>query len=258
MKKPNKQVLQEEIVQLFENEYAIIPEAQGIIADDNISQAKLFDAYQQLFQNYSSLLQSYVRNTKISDIIQKKLYDSRDQLEKQKKVLYKAATIDQLTEIYNRAHLMEILQAEFQRSLNFNEVFSCIMFDIDDFKQVNDSYGHPMGDEVIKRIATIAKGCIRGADILGRYGGEEYLIVLPKTSVDGAMIIAEKIREQVGDTIFKHRGNSLKCTISLGISDSNIEAIESYEDLIFNTDSALYQAKQTGKNKTAIFGTTTE
>lgn len=249
----NQSYSHDELAKLFKNEYAIIKQAEKLLSDKEISKKELYHAYNQLAEQYKSILQSFVKITKISDINQRKLYDSHQELERQKLILYKAATTDQLTDIYNRAYLMDVLQTEYQRSQRFSEVFSCVIFDIDDFKKVNDTYGHQMGDEVIKNIASIARKNIRSTDIVGRYGGEEYLIIMPNTDAKGATIIAEKIREMVAKTDFRNRKKRITCTISLGISDTTIRSIKSHDDVLFNSDSALYQAKKTGKNKTITF-----
>ncbi|MFK5984173.1 MAG: GGDEF domain-containing protein [Pseudomonadota bacterium] len=253
MDKYNQQHSHDELAQLFKNEYATIKLTEKVLKDDNISKKELYKAYDKLAQQYASILQSFVKITKISDINQKKLYDSHQELEQQKLILYKAATTDQLTDIYNRAYLMDVLQTEHQRSQRFAEVFSCVMFDIDDFKKINDTYGHQMGDEVIKNIAAIAKKNIRSTDIVGRYGGEEFLIIMPNTYAKGAAVFAEKIRNIVAKTDFSNRKKRITCSISLGISDTTINSIKTHDDLLFNTDSALYHAKQTGKNNTKIF-----
>lgn len=249
----NQHYSHDELAKLFKNEYATIKQAEELLSNKEINKKELYHAYKQLSEQYKSILQSFVKITKISDINQRKLYDSHQELERQKQILYRAATTDQLTDIYNRAYLMDVLQTEHQRSQRFSEVFSCVMFDIDDFKKVNDSYGHQMGDEVIKNIASIARKNIRSTDIVGRYGGEEYLIIMPNTNAQGATVIAEKIREMVAKTDFRNRKKRINCTISLGISDTTISSIKTHDDMLFNTDTALYQAKKTGKNKTMIF-----
>lgn len=238
---------------VFKGEYKTLKKTEQILNDKNITLPELCAAYKKLAKNYSNLLQEFVKITKISDINQKKLFDSYNEVEKQKIILYKAATIDQLSNIYNRAFLMESLETEFKRSRRFNETFSCILFDIDDFKLVNDTYGHQMGDVVIENIASIASDQIRSTDILGRYGGEEFMIIMPNTDHNGAKIIADKIRACIARTDFSYKNNRVNCTISLGITDSNIDAPDDQDDILFKADTALYQAKAQDKNRYVVY-----
>jgi len=213
----------------------------------------LQDSFKTLLDNYKRLLHEFSKITKISDINQKKLFDSYNEVEQQKVILYKAATTDQLTNIYNRAFLMESLDTEFERSKRFNQEYSCILFDIDDFKNINDTYGHQMGDVVINNVAAVAAGLIRSTDIFGRYGGEEFLIIMPNTSIDGATVISEKIRKKIACTDFSYHKNRITCTISLGLSDSEMGHPVSSDDMLYNVDSALYKAKSAGKNVSIVY-----
>ncbi|WP_198264741.1 GGDEF domain-containing protein [sulfur-oxidizing endosymbiont of Gigantopelta aegis] len=238
---------------VFKGEYKTLKEIELVLNKKDIDFPELNEAYSKLAGHYSDLLQEFVKITKISDINQKKLFDSYNEVEKQKVILYKAATVDQLSNIYNRAFLMESLETEFERSKRFNETFACILFDIDDFKQVNDTYGHQMGDVVIENIAGIASDQIRSTDILGRYGGEEFMIIMPNTDFNGASIIAEKIRESIMRTDFSLKKNRVNCTISLGVTDSNLGDHKDSDDVLFKADTALYQAKAEGKNKFVVY-----
>jgi diguanylate cyclase (GGDEF)-like protein len=238
---------------VFKGEYKILKETELVLNNKSISLSELSEAYSKLAANYSDLLQEFVKITKISDINQKKLFDSYNEVEKQKVILYKAATVDQLSNIYNRAFLMESLETECERSKRFSETFACILFDIDDFKQVNDTYGHQMGDVVIENIAGIASDQIRSTDVLGRYGGEEFMIIMPNTDFNGAMIIAEKIRASIMRTDFSLKKNRVNCTVSLGVTDSNNADPKDPDDVIFKADKALYQAKAEGKNKFVVY-----
>lgn len=238
---------------VFKSEYKALKEAENVLNGEAHDKEFLVDAYKKLTEKYKELLNETVKITKISDINQKKLYDSYNEVERQKVILYKAATIDSLSNIYNRAFLMESLEAEFERSKRFNEAFSCVLFDIDNFKHINDTYGHQMGDVVIKNIAAVASDLIRSTDILGRYGGEEFLIIMPNTDVEGAMIISDKIRKTIEHTDFGYRKNRINCTVSMGISDSNLGMPATYDELLFKVDTALYQAKSSGKNTCTVF-----
>jgi two-component system, cell cycle response regulator len=161
------------------------------------------------------------------------------------------SVIDGLTQLYNRRHIMEAYRLEFSKSERYDSDLSLMMIDIDDFKKINDSYGHLTGDLVLRHLAGIMKSNIRNIDLPGRYGGEEFLIVLPGTRKESALVVAERIREQVQGYHFKTMNNEpVSVTISIGLcSFSDVEIRNNELELIKIADSRLYAAKKTGKNK---------
>ena len=122
-----------------------------------------------------------------------------------------------------------------------------MMLDIDHFKKINDTYGHLAGDFVLKEIAKIIKDSIRKSDICGRFGGEEFVIVLPNTKLSGAMKLAERIRETIQNHTFDFNGKKINVTVSIGITSVGVN--DSYESLISRADEALYEAKEKGRNR---------
>jgi len=152
--------------------------------------------------------------------------------------------LDRLTQLYNRYKLDSVLKFEFERSRRSNSLFSIILFDIDDFKKVNDIYGHVVGDSVLKEFSEIIKSHVRQIDTPGRWGGEEFMIILPESSADGGEILAEKLRVQINAYNFTTVGH---ITASFGVAgfDANISDIE----LIARADESMYRAKKTGKNR---------
>lgn len=160
----------------------------------------------------------------------------------------KLATTDGLTGLYNHRRFQETLAEEFKR-LNRNSLpFSLMLTDIDYFKKVNDNYGHPAGDIVLKGVSKIIREEIRDVDVPARYGGEEFAVILPGTNAEGAKNIAERLRKAVMDTIFSADGKPLKITISIGVATAPIDA-KGKEELIEKTDKALYHAKNNGRNQ---------
>ncbi len=159
--------------------------------------------------------------------------------------------IDGLTQIYNRRHIMELFKIEFSKVSRHGSELSVLMLDIDDFKKINDHYGHLSGDLVLKGIAAIIKSSIRNIDLPGRYGGEEFFIILPDTSKEKALIVAERIRKEVSVNKFKiHSGEQINATISIGLSCSSELSGEANEiELIRIADMRLYQAKKGGKDR---------
>lgn len=165
-----------------------------------------------------------------------------------KKEIEKIASTDKLTGIYNRRMLDEILQIEIEVAQRHERDLSLIIIDIDYFKNINDNYGHLIGDETLKRMSTIISENIRASDIFGRYGGEEFLIICTQTNKDNAYILAEKIRSIIEKYNFNKIGTK---TISLGIS--SFEKNDTIETLFKKADKALYSAKESGRNKTIIY-----
>ncbi len=159
---------------------------------------------------------------------------------------------DGLTKLYNKRHFLEILEREVNRSIRYQSVFSLIFLDIDDFKKVNDTYGHIFGDMVLKRISEIITQVIRASDVACRFGGEEFLIMMPEIKKKDVCTAAERIRKEVEKSEFKtSTGEIVKVTVSLGVATSNdINFKESnIDELIKMSDGKMYMAKNKGKNR---------
>jgi diguanylate cyclase (GGDEF)-like protein len=162
------------------------------------------------------------------------------------------ARMDLLTGIYNRRGLFELGLRELDRAQRFDRPLCAIMVDIDHFKRVNDTYGHPIGDLVLKELADRLKTHLRSIDILSRYGGEEFVILLPETDLDQAKEVAERLREIAEKTLFTPDGLSLPITISQGISILNGKTSD-ITTLIKHADDAMYISKRSGRNQVSTF-----
>jgi diguanylate cyclase (GGDEF)-like protein len=160
--------------------------------------------------------------------------------------IYRLTTVDGLTQVFNRRYFLEQLDREVSRAKRYRRELSLILFDIDHFKQINDSFGHLAGDYVLKQLATVVKGKIRREDILSRYGGEEFAIVLPEIDAPNALALAEKIRKIVEKAPFKFEDTKISVTVSVGVATTN-EADDA-ASLIKRTDEKLYEAKGAGRN----------
>lgn len=159
------------------------------------------------------------------------------------------ATTDELTNVFNRRYANEFLKKEVERSRRTDRCFSVMMADIDDFKRINDSHGHPTGDRVLRMISEVLIRGVREYDLVGRYGGEEFLIVTPETSTAAAAQVAERLRLQVAGAEFRAMdGERISVTASFGIA-SYPEDGDSAEDLLVRADERLYVAKRAGKNR---------
>ncbi len=184
------------------------------------------------------------------DSMNKALEDQRQQLET-------LSRIDGLTGLLNRRHFDERLEAEFSRSTRYHAPLSCLLLDIDHFKNVNDTFGHPFGDHVIQQVSDVTRHVLRDVDVLARYGGEELVALLPETSFDEAMRAAERVRVGIAELSLKTTGNAgVKCTASIGVSTYPSHGIDSAHALIRLADQGLYQAKQSGRNRVGHLAST--
>lgn len=162
------------------------------------------------------------------------------------------ATIDGLTGLYNHRAFQERIETEIERARRFGSKVSLLMMDIDNFKRLNDTYGHSMGDEVLRRIGCKIVENIRNIDFAARYGGEEFTVVLPETNLEGAKITAERIREAIKDYRITHGENLISVTVSIGVSTYPDNA-SSRVDLIEKADAALYEAKRSGRDRVCSY-----
>jgi diguanylate cyclase (GGDEF)-like protein len=168
-------------------------------------------------------------------------------LQKELKLL---ASIDPMTQLYNRRHFANISQHYLSLAKRDNHEISIIMLDIDKFKNVNDTYGHQIGDEVIISLAQLLKKNIRKSDIVCRYGGEEFVVMLPNTKLDQARVVAEEIRKNTQDLrIPIETKKEINFTISLGVSSIHLDKENALEDALKRADDALYNAKELGRNR---------
>ncbi len=164
----------------------------------------------------------------------------------------KMATTDGLTGLFNHRLFQEKLSGEFKRFKRFSKPISLVLADIDHFKKVNDTYGHPVGDLVLKRVAQVIKETVRDIDIPARYGGEEFAVILPGTPGEGAMNIAERLRQKVKGSPLFSDGRQINVSMSIGIATSPSDA-KSKEELIEKADKALYHAKHSGRDRCMLW-----
>jgi len=160
---------------------------------------------------------------------------------------------DGLTGIYNRRFLDLRLEEEYKRYMRSGRSFSLLMIDIDNFKKVNDSYGHQFGDQVLKVIAVCCSSSVRGSDIVARFGGEEFTIALMDSDVKGALAFAERLRMKIEQTrVTNENGVSISVTASIGIASIE-QSLAEHKQILGNADKALYASKESGKNCVTVF-----
>jgi diguanylate cyclase (GGDEF)-like protein len=166
--------------------------------------------------------------------------------------LEKIGRTDGLTQLYNRRAWEELLAAEFNRMERSGHVSVLAMFDIDHFKQVNDNFGHQAGDEVIRHVAETMRQIKRQADIAGRYGGEEFGMILMDTDLEGAKLFAERLRNAIEHSTVLYDGQEIRFTISIGLAKVG-NFMGGYERWLKYADQALYHAKEHGRNQVSVF-----
>ena len=183
----------------------------------------------------------------VTDIASNKL-----RLEEANLQLQSLSRTDALTQLNNRGFWEECLQQEYRRAMRSGLVVSLVIFDIDHFKKVNDTYGHQAGDEVIRNTSRTLKDSIRTTDISGRYGGEEFVVILVDTSANDARVFTERLRKKIEASVVQYEGQDISYTISLGIAQLTND-MESPRQWLECADTALYTAKETGRNLSIIY-----
>ncbi len=188
-----------------------------------------------LIELFSQLIGASIGNVKLFEKIQRQ------------------ATTDGLTGLTNHKTFYEVLERELWRSRRYGGKIALIMIDIDNLKKINDTYGHRAGDKVILKISRKIRECIRQIDTAARYGGDEFAVILPNTSLADATVVAERMVEQVANSPVMWKNNSISLSISVGLGQYDAES--NPEDITSHSDEALYTAKQAGKNTVKIFDT---
>jgi len=176
----------------------------------------------------------------------------QDELMLKNATLARMSSIDVLTDLRTRRYVMDCLSIEFLRARRYETPLAVLMADLDNFKKVNDEFGHPGGDAVLRGVSELLLSGLRATDVAGRYGGEEVIVLLPQNTTEGAEVMAERWRLQVEEAVFElPDGRSANVTISIGIACFE-STFETPYDLVAAADSALYLAKQKGRNRVEI------
>jgi two-component system, cell cycle response regulator len=175
-----------------------------------------------------------------------------EKLSREKTKLERFAITDYLTGIYNIRYFYNRIEEEFSRAVRYRQPLSCIMFDIDHFKKVNDNFGHRVGDIILREFAQLVKMHTRRSDVFARYGGEEFILLLPQTPIKGAVAEAERIRIAIKEHQFDAIRKKIDIAVSIGISCSPREKIKNYDDLINLADNAMFAAKKKGRDRIVV------
>lgn len=177
----------------------------------------------------------------------------QDALKSKMLELERVSVMDSLTGLYNQRYIYDAMTREINRAKRFHLKLSCIMMDVDHFKDVNDTYGHQRGDTILKELAKIIQSILRGYDFAVRYGGDEFILILCQNTALGAQIVAERIREIVeANPYLQEYNGGRKLTVSVGVATFPDHTMGGYEELISKADHALYMAKKRGRNQIAF------
>ncbi len=177
----------------------------------------------------------------------------QDELQNANLRLRQLSIRDGLTGLYNRRYFYERLAIELERARRHQQPLSCIMTDVDRFKSINDKYGHIFGDYALRKLAAVLSEETRKIDIVSRYGGEEFVFLLPNTNLDQAAHLAERVRTRVDEEVFREGDIEVTLTISLGVSVANPGEMGNPDEFVNRSDMACYEAKRLGRNKVAVW-----
>jgi len=252
-----------EIAELYGREFQLLERIQKkLAAEQDTPESKVSD-YRLLLNEYERLLRHIIKITRVGDSNQKKLMVANEQINAQKDELSKAyskletiARTDSLTGLSNRRDFLEKVSEEVHRFERYNRPFSLVLGDIDNFKTINDTYGHDAGDYVLVNIARLLKNTIRKQDLAARWGGEEFILMLPGSPTEGGRIVAEQVCNNIQFQNFSYRGSQLSVTMTLGVS--GYKSDEDIETCIKRADQALYFGKKFGKNQVVLYDSDTE
>jgi two-component system cell cycle response regulator len=177
----------------------------------------------------------------------------QDKIDGKRRELEGLSVTDDLTGLHNHRALQQRLRDEFLRAQRYNDPLSLLMIDIDNFKLVNDEHGHLFGDHVLRELAKVLTDAVRETDFLARFGGEEFLVLLPQTHFSGSLPVAERIWRNVAQQEFSDGKLATRITVSVGVSFFPNKNVASVDELVANSDQALYQAKHEGRNRICIY-----
>ncbi len=216
------------------------------IAENSGSDQNICDTIQSHQPKKNIPLIFYTNQLKVRDKI-----NDFDKIHQKLTVLEETCAIDPVTSLYNRRYLEERFDQEISSCQRHQHLLSCFMIDIDNFKFVNDHYGHPFGDYVLAEVARLIEESCRVGDVVSRFGGEEFVVLLPQTDRKGALILGERVRENIDKHIFQFDNYVLHLTVSVGITTTTNDMPQNHcqQTLLKQADTALYQAKRNGKNQ---------
>jgi diguanylate cyclase (GGDEF)-like protein len=234
---------------IFAGAYLLFAYAMGITQTD--PQALLSNRLNGLAAVVMAWALSFLlwRNFTTISLQQAQLENANTELQNKQRELQRLTRLDGLTGLYNRTTFVELSRQELARAKRQGSNTSILLLDLDFFKRVNDTWGHPAGDAVLKNVAFIANNTVRATDLVGRLGGEEFIILLPNTTLEAARGLAEKLRANIERHPTPWESSVIKTTISIGLASTSAAENRDFDHLYTAADKALYQAKERGRNK---------
>jgi len=217
-----------------------------------LKKPKKQDEIAQMYSSYEMARQELLKGDIYMQLFLSKKDMEIEEQERQNSLLEEMASIDPLTSCVNRRKFEEVSNLELERSIRYKSDLSFLMLDIDHFKAVNDTYGHAIGDEVLKHFSGVCLEMARNLDVVARVGGEEFVVMLPQTDLEGAFIFAERFRKKIFDATIVIQNQTIKYSVSIGIAVLN-ETSKDVKTILDKADKALYEAKDTGRNKSIVF-----
>ena len=197
-------------------------------------------------------LEARVRSMLRIKRLQDELDEKNRELETANRKLRQLSITDGLTELFNHRHVHELLHEEWERIRRTGDPLAVAMLDLDHFKQVNDTYGHPTGDVILYETAQILRETAREIDMVGRYGGEEFIAILPESDEEAGAQFAERVRERIESHVYRDGATTVRMTVSCGVAASAHPGVDTPDDLIKHADEALYTAKESGRNQVVL------
>jgi len=236
------------LAQMFKRDAAFVPVILLTALDDIDSKRRgLAAGADEFLSKPVNTLELQIRMTSMLRI--KQLADELDSLARR---LAELATVDTLTQIANRRAVEQRLSHEFQRARRYKHPLACMIIDVDHFKAVNDNYGHPVGDKVLIQVAAATRRSVRITDLVGRWGGEEFIVLAPETPANAAAIVANRIRSAILQKTTDKRDEGLPAvTASVGVATTEL-AVGNESELVSRADQALYRAKREGRNRVIL------
>jgi len=238
---------------IYEREMQLLQRIKDSQEYSTLSRDEVLKSYFALADEYGKLLKQAIKITRIGDANQRKLFQANEKIQKQKEELSIAyskldliARTDPLTSLSNRRDFLERFQNEVYRFQRNWKSFSLLICDIDDFKTINDQFGHDCGDFILVAIAKLMRTMVRKIDIIARWGGEEFIFLLPESPLTGGEIVAEGIRKRIAEESFYYKDHRINVTVTFGVSE--YDGRDDVDWYIKKADEALYSGKSKGKN----------